>query len=173
MNSRLKGIALIVGLVILIGAALSAVVLPPQEGDEDRPPIIVSSGSVILNVARGTWVREAAGRFRQDVVRGKDVRSFSATTGTGTTACTVAGDSILVTYGANAITFGRPAQATAPGQRRSATVRFQADAAVTVRDPRTLVIATTDPLVSVSNGGTRPEDTCRIVGGRVEIRQVH
>lgn len=172
MNSRLTGIALVVCLMILVGAALSALVLP-QKDEEDRPPIIVSSGSVILNVARGSWVREAAGRYRQELAQGRDVRSFSAITGTGTGGCTVVGDSILVTYGASVITFGRPAAPAAPGQRRAATVRLQADAAVTLRDPRTLVIATTDPLVSVSNGGTRPQDTCRIVGARVEIRQIH
>lgn len=179
MNSRLTDVAFVnrprivfaaavVCLMILVGVALSAFVLPVQE-DEDRPPIIVSTGSVILNVARGSWVREAAGRFRQDVTRGKDVRSFSATTGAGAAACTVAGESILVTYGANAISVGRPAT----GQRRAALVRFQTDAAVTARDAQTLVVATTDQLVSVSNGGSRPEDTCRVVGGRLEIRQVH
>lgn len=172
MNPRLIRIAIVVCLLILVGAAVSALV-PSQRDEEDRPPIIVSSGSVILNVARGSWVREAAGRYRQELAQGRDVRSFSATTGTGATACTVAGDSIVVTYGANAISFSRPAAPAAAGQRRASTVRFMADAAVTARDPRTLVIATTDPLISVSNGGARPEDSCRIVGGRLEIRQVH
>lgn len=172
MNSRLTRITLIVCLMILVGAALSAFVMPPQR-DEDRPPIIVSTGSVILNVARGSWVREAAGRYRQDLTRGRDVLSFSATTGAGNASCTVSGDSIVVTYGANAIRFARPAAPAAPGQARASSVSLPATAKVTERDARTLVIETTDPLVSVSNGGNRPQDSCQIAGGRVEIRQVH
>src|SRR5688572_28108073 len=104
MNRNVLGAAVLA--LILIVVVLSAFVAPPQ-GDEDRPPIIVSSGSVILSVANGSWVREAAGRYRQDVTRGKDVKSFTATTGTGGAACTVSGTAILVTYGANAISFGR------------------------------------------------------------------
>ena len=164
--------------LVLAAAGLSALTLRPVSApgplqeDEDRPPIIISSGSVIMNVARGSWVREAAGRYRQDVVRGKDVKSFSATTGTGSTACTVTGTAILVTYGANAISLSRvlPAGQTA---RHAARVNMPADAAVTLRDARTLVIATTDPLVTFSNGGTAPGSTCQVAAGRLEIRQVH
>lgn len=166
-----KMFAAVVLALILIVVALSAFVAAPQ-GDEDRPPIIVSSGSVILSVANGSWVREAAGRFRQEVVRGKDVKSFTATTGTGNTACTVSGTAILVTYGANAISFGRVVPA-GQGGRNAANVRMPADAAVTVKDPRTLVIATTDPLGTFSNGGTGPGSTCQVAAGRLEIRQVH
>lgn len=157
--------------LILLVVVLSAFIAPPQ-GDEDRPPIIVSSGSVILNVATGSWVREAAGRFRQDVARGKDVKSFTATTGTGGSACSVSGAAILVTYGANAISFGRVVP-NGQGGRNAANVRMPGDAAVTLRDPRTLVIATTDPLVSFSNGSTGPNSTCQVAAGRLEIRQVH
>ena len=171
-----KWVIVSVALLTLAAAGLAAVSRPapvPTQGDEeDRPPIIISSGSVILNVARGSWVREAAGRFRQNVVRGKDVKSFTATTGTGSTACTVSGTAILVQYGANAISFGRAIPAEQRG-RHAANVRMPGDASVTLKDPRTLVIATTDALVSFSNGGTGAGSSCQVAGGRLEIRQVH
>ncbi|MEO6224063.1 MAG: hypothetical protein ABIP90_12520 [Vicinamibacterales bacterium] len=162
-------------LLMLAAAGLSAVSRPapaPPQSDEDRPPIIISSGSVIMSVANGSWVREAAGRYRQELVRGKDVKSFSATTGTGTTVCTVTGPAILVTYGVNALTFGRVLPA-GQGGRHASNVKMPADAAVTVKDARTLVVATTDPLVSFSNGGATQGSTCQVVAGRLEIRQVH
>ncbi len=171
-----KWVVASVALLMLAAAGLAAVSRPapaPTQGDdEDRPPIIISSGSVILNVAKGSWVREAAGRFRQNVVRGKDVKSFTASTGTGAAACTVSGTAILVTYGANAISVGRVIPA-GQGGRNAANVRMPGDAAVTLKDPRTLVIATTDPLVSFSNGGTGAGSTCQVAAGRLEIRQVH
>jgi hypothetical protein len=173
-----KWLIVSVALLLVAAAGLSALSrpvtapAPVQEQDEDRPPIIISSGSVILNVATGSWVREAAGRFRQNVVRGKDVKSFTAVTGTGATACTVSGTAILVQYGANAISVVRAIPA-GQGGRNAANVRMPADAAVTLRDPRTLVIATTDPLVSFSNGGTGAGSSCQVAGGRLEIRQVH
>jgi hypothetical protein len=173
-----KWLIVSVALVMLAVAGLSALsrpvppTPPAQDGDEDRPPIIISSGSVIISVARGSWVREAAGRFRQDVARGKDVKSFTATTGTGASACSVSGTGILVAYGTNAISFGR-VQATGQGGRHAANLRMPGDAAATLRDARTLVIATTDPLVSFSNGGTGAGSSCQVAGGRLEIRQVH
>ena len=127
---------------------------------------------MILSVANGSWVREAAGRFRQDHPRGKDVKSFTATTGTGSAACTVSGTAILVTYGANAISFGRVVP-NGQGGRHAANVRMPSDAAVTAKDARTLVIATTDALGTFSNGGTGPGSTCQVTAGRLEIRQVH
>ena len=171
-----KWLIVSVALVMLAAAGLAAITLPAptpiQDGDEDRPPIIISSGSVIMTIAKGSWVREAAGRFRQDVTRGKDVKSFTATTGTGASACTVSGTGILVQYGANAISFGR-VQPNGQGGRHAAHLRMPGDAAVSLKDPRTLVIATTDPLVSFSNGTTGAGSSCQVAGGRLEIRQVH
>jgi hypothetical protein len=152
--------------LLIVSSVLSAFHTPLQ--DEDRPVIIVSSGSVILTVAKGNWVREATGRFRQEFARGRDVRTFSATTGTGATACTVEGEALQVMYGANEISFGRVAPGRS-GARRPAFVNFRANAVVRARDEQTLVIDTTDPLVSFTNGKT----TCQIVAGRVEIRQLH
>lgn len=178
MKTRIAGgvLTLLIVLTLAWPALLSAMFDRPtsanQDEFEDRPPIIISSGSVILNVARGTFAQQGNGQYRQDNPRGKDVKSFTAVTGTGTAACQVAGDAIVVTYGTNTINFGRPASA-APGQRRSATIQLPQSAKVTARDARTLVIETTDALVSVSNGGTRPQDTCKVAGGRLEIRQVH
>lgn len=168
-NSRTSAIALFL-LLLLVTAGLAAFV--PQD-DEDRPVIIVSSGSVILSVSKGAWVPDGAGRFRQELPNGRDVQSFSASTGAGAAACTVAGASIVVTYGTNTITFERTMQAAPQRQRRRTDVRLPANANATLRDGRSLVIATDDALVSVSNGGNRPQDTCRVAGGRLEIRQVH
>ena len=170
-----KWLVLAVALLMLAAAGVSALSRPapaPPQEDEDRPPIIISSGSVILNVARGSWVREAAGRYRQDVVRGKDVKSFTVTTGTDSAACTVSGTAILVTYGANAISFGRVIPSGQAG-RHAARANMPGDAAITLKDPRTLIIATTEPLGTFSNGGTGPGSSCQVAAGRLEIRQVH
>lgn len=170
-----KWLIVSVVLVMLATAGLAAITLPAptpiQDGDEDRPPIIISSGSVIMSVARGSWARQAAGRYRQDVSRGKDVKSFTATTGTGASACTVSGTAILVQYGANAISIGRVLQSGS--QRHAADVRLPSGAAATLKDPRTLVVETTDALVSFSNGSTGAGSSCQVAGGRLEIRQVH
>ena len=173
-----KWLIVSVALLMLAAAGLSAlsrpvpVSAPAEEQDDDRPPIIISSGSVILSVATGSWVREAAGRYRQEVARGKDVKSFTATTGTGGAACSVSGTAILVTYGANAISFGR-VQPAGQGGRHAARANMPADAAATLKDPRTLVITTTDPLVSFSNGGTGAGSSCAVAAGKLEIRQIH
>ena len=169
MNRKLFAAGvLVLMLIVVVLSAFSAA----AQGDDDRPPIIISSGSVILSVANGSWVREAAGRFRQDHPRGKDVKSFTATTGTGSAACSVSGTAIRVTYGANALSFGR-AVPNGQGGRNAANVRMPADATVTAKDARTLVIETTEALGTFSNGGSRPQDTCKVVGARLEIRQIH
>lgn len=169
MNRRMFVVTVVA--LVLSGMVLSAFVFPPQR-DEDRPPIIVSSGSVIISVARGSWVGAGAGRFGQELPNGRDVKSFSATTGAGAAACTVTGGSIVVTYGTSTtIRFERTMPAVA--QRNRTDVVLPATAKVTARDARTLEIATTDALVSFSNGGTNPGDTCKVVASRLEIRQVH
>jgi hypothetical protein len=169
MSTRFAGAVL--SFLVFVSVALTAFVRTPQDEFEDRPVIIISSGSVILNVSKGSWVREGTGRFRQDHPRGRDVREFAATTGTGATACTVTGSAIVVTYGTNTIQFGRVPRSE-QGGRRAANLRMADNAKVTLRDLRTLVIETTDPLLTISNGGRRPDDTCKIVGGTLQVRQV-
>lgn len=171
MRTWIVGVALVV--VLAVSAGFAAPVPGGQGEFEDRPIIVVSSGSVILNVDRGSWVREAAGRYRQEVARGRDVIGFSASTGSGATACTVTGDSLILTYGVSAISFVRQESTGQPGQRRATLVRLQTDATVSTKGGQTLVIQTTEGLVSISNGGARPEDTCRVAGGRLEIQQRH
>lgn len=158
--------------LILVGLVASAFAALPQ-GDEDRPPIIVSSGSVVVTVAKGTFAKGTGNRFRQEVPNGKDVKSYSATTGTGTAACTVTGTRLVVTYGKNQITFERALPAAPAPQRHRTDVVFPATAKLTEKDSRTLEVTTTDALATISNGGTRAADTCKVVGGRIEIRQVH
>jgi hypothetical protein len=162
---RQRWVALVVSVAVAMMATVSAVT-PLMQADEDRPPIIISSGSVILTVARGAWARAVNGQFLHEQATGRPVRSFAATTGTGEAACTVSGESLVVRYGANSITIGRQ---QAQGGRQAALVRLPAEAAVTVRDAQSLVIETDDALVSVSSGDT----SCAVAGGRISIRQVH
>lgn len=162
---RQRWVVLVVGVAVAMIAAVSAVA-PLTQADEDRPPIIISSGSVILTVARGSWARAGNGQFRHEQAAGRSVRGFEATTGTGGSACTVSGGSVVVRYGGNAITIGRQ---EGQGGRPAAVVQLPANAAASARDARSLVIDTDDPLVSVSGGG----ESCAVAGGRITIRQVH
>jgi len=131
-----------------------------QDLDEDRPPIIVSSGSVIIQSA-GAWTSEGGKRFKQRDARRRGVRQFMATTG----SCRVEGRNIVVTYGKNTIRLG-PSR-TAASNRDDAELEFPADAEVTETAPGTLTVTTTDPLVSVSSG----RDRCA-VSGNITIRQL-
>jgi hypothetical protein len=154
-------VVLVVSVAVAMMAAVSAVA-PMTQADEDRPPIIISSGSVILTVTRGAWAGAGNGQFRHEQARGRAVRTFAATTGD----CTVSAESIVVRYGGNSITLGRQ---EGEGGRPAAFLRLPANAAVSARDAQSLVIDTNDALESVSGGG----DTCQVAGGRITIRQVH
>lgn len=162
---RQRWVVVVVSVAVAMMAAVSAVA-PLTQADEDRPPIIISSGSVIITVARGSWVRVGNGQFRHDQAAGRAVQSFAATTGAGGSACTVSGGSIVVRYGGNAITIGRQ---EGQGGRPAAFVQLPANAAAGARDAQSLVIDTDDALVSVSGGG----ESCAVAGGRITIRQVH
>lgn len=161
---RQRWVLLVVSAMVALVAMATAVsaLVPATQSDEDRPPIIISSGSVIVTVARGSWTRAGNGQFMHDQARGRQVQGFSATTGD----CTVSGDALSVRYGGNAISIGRQ---EAQGGRLAALLRLPANAAVTARDAQSLVIDTDEPLVSVSGGG----NTCAVAGGRITIRQIH
>ena len=145
---------LLFGLVNLTGPSSA------QDLDEDRPPIIVSTGSVIVQTA-GTWTREG-NRFKQKDARRKSVRQFSARTGT----CTVEGRELTIMYGKNVIKLN-PKRSTG-SDKDDAEVEFPAGAKVAESGPGVLKITTTDPLVSVSGAkGAK----CAVVGN-ITIRQV-
>lgn len=161
---RQRWVLLVVSAMVALVAMVAAVsaVVPTPQADEDRPPIIISSGSVIVTVARGSWSRTGNGQFMHDQARGRQVQGFSATTGD----CTVSGNSLTVRYGGNTIAIGRQ---EAQGGRLAALVRLPAGAAVAARDAQSLVIDTDEALVDVSGGG----NTCAVAGGRITIRQMH
>src|SRR5687768_13629982 len=165
-SSRFLSIGL--GLLLLVSAVLSSA-CPGARGDDDRPVIIISSGSVSLDVTPGTWTRESGRgkRYRQKDDKGKSVKSFSATTGT----CTVAGEKLVVTYGANSLTLERKRRGLFG--KHDAQVQFPDDATVTETSPSVLTVTTDESLVRVTNGGTGSGDMCDVVDKKVTIRQMH
>jgi|CXWK01.1.fsa_nt_gi hypothetical protein len=147
-------------LLIVLGLVQATRGSAAQDLDEDRPPIIVSSGSVIIQ-STGAWTSEGGKRFKQRDGRRRGVRLFMATTG----SCRVEGRNIVVTYGKNQIRLG-PSR-TAASNRDDAELEFPADADVTETAPGTLRVTTSDPLVSVASG----RDRCD-VSGNITIRQI-
>lgn len=147
-------------LLIVLGVVQATRGSAAQDLDEDRPPIIVSGGSVIIQ-STGPWTSEGGKRFKQRDARRRGVRSFMATTG----SCRVEGRNLVITYGSNAIKLG-PSR-TEASRRDDAELEFPADADVTETTPGTLRVTTTDPLVSVSSGS----DKCA-VSGNITIRQI-
>ncbi|MCR4373997.1 MAG: hypothetical protein NUW22_04045, partial [Acidobacteria bacterium] len=131
----------LLALVLLLGTILSPACV---SRDGDRPPIIVSSGSVLVQTA-AEWTRDGDNRFKQKIAKGKSVKSFSASTG----ACVVDGEKLLVTYGTNTITL-EPKRSGWFGAR-DAQVDFPAGAVVDDSVPRILTVTTGDALVSVAN----------------------
>lgn len=162
-RSRSRFVTIGLGLLLLVGAVFSAA-CPARsgEGDEDRPPIIITSGSVIVET-NAAWANEGGNRFQQRDDRGRNVRSFEAVAG----SCRVAGTKLVVTYGANAITLEiKPA--SVPG-KNEASVAFPADAVVDSGVRGRLTVTTTDPLVSIAN----ESGTSCAAATRNTIRQVH
>lgn len=147
-------------LLILLGVAL-VLYFMLDDPDPDRPPIIVSSGSVIVTGAE--WTDEGGNRFKEKI-KGRSVKSFSATTG----SCTVAGTKLTVTFGATNVTL-EPKKKGLFG-KRDAEIEFPSNVVVNSSTPTMLMVVTNDALMSVSNdSGTR----CAVVGQRIEIQQVH
>ena len=153
------------GLLLLVSAVLSSA-CPGARGDDDRPVIIITSGSVTVDVTPGSWTRESGGgkKYRQKDANGRSVRSFSASTG----GCTVAGEKLVVTYGASTLTLER--QRSGLFGKRDSVVQFPDAATVTETSAGILTVTTDDALVRVTNGGA---GSCDVVDKKVTIRQVH
>lgn len=155
--SRARTAAIV--LLLLFGVAKLSQSSLAQDLDEDRPPIIVSTGSVIVQTT-GTWTKEG-NRFKQKDLRRKSVKQFSARTGT----CTVEGRELTIMYGNNVIKLN-PKRSTG-SDKDDAEVEFPTGAKVEEAGAGVLRINTTDPLVSVTGAkGAK----CAVVGN-ITIRQ--
>lgn len=158
----------LVALLILLGLATIAYYMWDGEPDPDRPPIIISTGSVIVD-SGADWTDEGGNSY-VEAIKGKSLKDFSASTGPGGTACTIVGKIIVVTYGSSEITFSRKRRWPLPGSTHDAGVQFPNGAAVSEPTPGELVVATSDALVKFTN---EKGDSCAVIDKRIEIRQVH
>ena len=165
-NSRPRSLFTTVAITILIllGLYVLLMYMMDDDSDPDRPPIIISSGSVLVKTA-GDWKNEGGNGFRNDF-KGKSVKSFTAST--GGSACSVSGKTIVVTYGSNEIVFSRKFKWSKA--EYEAFAQFPSGATVSNGAAGELLVTTTDALVSFKNEkGT----SCNVVAGRVEIAQLH
>jgi hypothetical protein len=165
-------------LLVLLGAiTLSA--CPSQKAvpeDDDRPPIIISSGSVRVDLENPTpatkWTARGGKDYDQDVTRGKSVTRFIAETlDTGNTVqCTFNGGTITVLYGSRLIVFTTKDDRVNSG-RKAANVQFPADASVndTQAAYGKLTVETMDALVSVWN---ESGSSCSAAGLKIRVKQV-
>jgi hypothetical protein len=162
----LKTVAIL--LLILLGVYLIQRMM--DQSDPERPPIIISSGSVVVQVGGGDWVADGTKAFKHDF-KGKDVKSFTASTGVGTggSACSVDGKTIVVTYGTKEITFTRKGKVLGFGKNH-AFAQFDAEADVTGTSKGVLTVTTGDALVSFRN---EDGNNCAVQAGRLEIAQKH
>ena len=161
-TSRLSFRTIALGLLLLVGAFFSAACPGERSlGDDDRPPIIISSGSLVVESGL-PFTDEGNKRFDQKATRGKNVKSFRAETG----SCSAAGKVLTITYGTNAITL----DVKRNGNKDEANMQFPTNASVTSRDGgKKLEVATTEKMVSVTNEtGVR----CEMVQ-RITIHQLH
>jgi hypothetical protein len=166
-----RNVARTVGIVLLI--LLGAYVLMQyllDESDPDRPPIIISSGSVYVDVQGGDWEDKGGKGYKHDF-KGKSVKSFTASTGIGIngSACSVDGKTIVVTYGSTEITFSRKGKTLGFGKNH-AFAQFAGGADVSHPSMGRLMVNTGDTLVSFRNENG---DNCAVAGGRLEILQKH
>jgi hypothetical protein len=139
-----------------------------EDSDPDRPPIIISSGSVTVT-SGGDWIDEGGNGYKQDF-KGKSVKTFAATTGVGTIGgpCMVEGKTIVVTYGNNEITFTRKRKWF--WSKYGAFGQFPAAATVTHPIAGQLVVTTNDALVSFRNENG---NSCNVQGSSLTIQQQH
>lgn len=160
-RSRLSFRTIALGLLLLASAVLSAACPGARSDEDDRPPIIISSGSLIVESGL-PFIDEGDKRFGQKGNRGRSVRSFRAETG----SCTTAGRVLTITYGTNVITLDPKRN----GNKDDATLQFPRDASVTSMDGgKKLEVATNEKIVSISNEtGTR----CEMVQ-RITVHQLH
>jgi len=161
---------ILLGLGILISYMMAPESMMDAEPDPDRPPIIVSTGSVIVD-SGGDWTDEGGNNY-VEAIKGKSLKEYSASTGIGVSgaACTIAGKTIVVTYGSSEITFSRKGRLFWLGYVHDAGVQFPKAATVTEPTPGELVVATSDGLVKFTND---KGDSCAVIDQRIEIRQVH
>jgi hypothetical protein len=167
--SRLTTVS--IALLILIGLATIAYYMWDSEPDPDRPPIIITTGSVIVD-SGADWTDEGGNEW-VEAIKGKSVKSYSASTGIGISgaACTVSGSTIVVTYGSSEIAFSRKRRWPWPGSKHDADVQFPKGATVSEPTAGELVVATSDGLVKFTND---KGDSCAVgADQRIELRQVH
>ena len=158
-----------VAITILILLGLYVLTSYMMDGsDPDRPPIIISSGSITVT-SGGDWVDEGGKGYKHDF-KGKSVKTFAATTGVGTIGgpCMVEGETIIVTYGTNEITFTRKRKWF--WNKRHAFAQFPADADVSHPIPGQLKVTTNDALVSFRNENG---NSCNVQAGSLTIQQQH
>lgn len=155
-------------ILILIGLYVLAAYMMNGDSDPDRPPIIISSSSVSV-VSGGDWIDEGNKGYKHDF-KGKSVKSFTATTGPSISSavCTVAGETIVVTYGSNEITFTRKRKWF--WNKRHAFAQFPATANVSQPAAGQLLVTTTDALVSFRNENG---NSCNVQGATLTIQQMH
>ncbi|MEO6224064.1 MAG: hypothetical protein ABIP90_12525 [Vicinamibacterales bacterium] len=157
----------VVALLILLGLYVYRTYFM-QGSDPDRPPIIISSGSVTVT-SGGDWSDEGGKGYKQDV-QGKSVKTFNAATGVGIggSACMVEGTTIVVTYGNNEVTFTRKRKGLL--SKYGAFAQFPANANMSHPAAGQLQVTTTDALVSFRNENG---NSCNVQAGTLTIGQLH
>ena len=165
-----QNVAKTVGILLLILLGLYVIKFLMDESDPDRPPIIISSGSVSVDTQGGDWEDKGGKGYKHDF-KGKDVKSFTARTGAGIegSACSVDGKTIVVTYGSSEITFSRKGKFLGLGKNH-AFVQFAEGADVSHPSKGRLMVNTGDTLVSFRNENG---NNCAVAEGQLEISQKH
>ena len=166
-----RNVARVVAVTLLIlmgGYAVLMYLMSDSDSDPDRPPIIISSGSIYVD-SEGEWIDKGNKGYKHEF-NGKSVKTFSATTGIGPggSACSVEGETIVVTYGSKEITFKR--KPWWPFSKRYAFAQFAADENISQPSKGRLEVNTTAALVSFRN---ESGNSCNVQDGRLAIQQRH